>query len=133
MYLEYKNDIIVVDAGMLLGSEMLGIDYIIPDISYLVKHKKKIRGILITHGHLDHIGALKHVLPELGFPIVYSAQLTILMIKKIMEENNMIKQFKYKIIDPDLDIIKLGVFTTECFRVNHNIPESLGFAIHTPK
>ncbi len=133
MYLEYKNDIIIVDAGMLLWSEMLWIDYIIPDISYLVKHKKKIRGVLITHGHLDHIWALKHVLPELGFPMVYSAQLTILMIKKIMEEHKMIKQFKYKVIDPELDIIKLGEFTTECFRVNHNIPESLGFAIHTPK
>lgn len=133
MYLEYKNDIIIVDAGMLLGSELLWIDYIIPDISYLVQHKKKIRGILITHGHLDHIGALKHVLPELDFPMVYSSQLTILMIKKILEEERLDSKYKYKIVNPDMDIITLGCFTIECFRVNHNIPESMGFAIHTPK
>jgi ribonuclease J len=104
---------------------MYGVDYIIPDVSYLKQRKSSIRGILITHGHLDHIGALKHILPELGFPMVYGSQLTIMMIKKMLEEAKILKHFVYKIIDPDMDIGKLGCFTAEFFRVNHNIPESM--------
>ena len=95
--------------------------------------KDKIRGILVTHGHLDHIGALKHVLPALGYPMMYATNLTVRMVQKQFEEAKILKNLRYKVINPDLDILKLGCFTIESFRVNHNIPESLGFSIHTPK
>ena len=134
MFLEYKDDIIVIDAGLVFpGGEMYGVDYIIPDISYLRMRKDKIRGVLITHGHLDHIGALKHVLPALGYPVMYATNLTVRMVQKQFEEAKILKNLRYKVINPDLDILKLGCFTIESFRVNHNIPESLGFSIHTPK
>ncbi len=131
--IEYKNDIVIVDAGMQFASvEMHGVDYIIPDINYLVKNKKNIRGILITHGHLDHIWALKHVLKDIDFPTVYTTPLALGLIRKSLDEKDN-KQLKYKIVDPDMDILKLGCFTVEIFRVNHSIPESLGFSIYTPK
>lgn len=133
-FFEYKDDILVVDAGLVFpGGDVFGVDYIIPDISYLKLRREKIKGIIITHGHLDHIGALKHVLPALGYPMIYASNLTIHMIKKIFEEAKLLKNLKYKVINPDTDILKFGAFTVESFRVNHNVPESLGFAIHTPK
>ncbi len=133
-FLEYKDDILVIDAGLVFPwGDIFGVDYIIPDISYLKLRRDKIRWIVITHAHLDHIGALKHVLPALGYPTIYATNLSIHMIKKIFEEAKILKNLKYKVINPDTDILKFGVFTVESFRVNHNIPESLGFAIHTPK
>ena len=133
-FFEYKDDILVVDAGLVFpGGDVSGVDYIIPDISYLKLKKDKIKGIIITHGHLDHIGALKHVLPALGFPTIYATNLTIHMIKRIFDEVKLLKFLKYKVINPDTDILKFGAFTVESFRVNHNIPESVGFSIHTPK
>ena len=133
-FLEYKDEILVVDAWLVFpGGDVFGIDYIIPDISYLKLRRDKIKAIIITHGHLDHIGALKHVLPALGYPMIYASNLTIHMIKKIFEEAKLLKNLKYKVINPDTDILKFGAFTVESFRVNHNVPESLGFAIHTPK
>lgn len=131
--IEYQNDIIIIDAGIEFAStQMHWVDYIIPDISYLIPKKKNIRGIFITHGHLDHIGALRHVLPELGFPPVYTTPLPLGLIKKNLDEKSS-KQFKYKMVDPDMDIIKLWVFTIEFFRLNHSIPESMWFSIYTPK
>jgi ribonuclease J len=133
-FFEYKDDILVVDAGLVFpGGDVFGVDYIIPDISYLKLRRDKIKWLIITHGHLDHIGALKHVLPALWYPMIYGSNLTIHMIKKIFEEAKLLKNLKYKVINPDTDILKFGCFTVESFRVNHNIPESLGFAIHTPK
>ena len=131
--MEYEDDIIVIDAGMEFASDdMPGVDYIIPDVSYLVAKKKNIKGILITHGHLDHIGALKNILAPLDFPVIYTSPLTLGMIKKSLDDRDL-KKLKFKLIDPDMDILKLGVFTVEFFRVNHSIPESMGFSIHTPK
>lgn len=133
-FFEYKDDILIMDAGLVFpGGDMFGVDYIIPDISYVKMRKDKVRGLIITHGHLDHIGALKHVLPALGYPTIYATNLTIHMIKKIFEEAKIVKNLKYKVIDPDTDILKFGAFTVESFRVNHNVPESIGFAVHTPK
>lgn len=134
MFLEFKDDIIIIDAGLVFpGGEVFGVDYIIPDISYLKLRKDKIRWILITHGHLDHIWALKHVMPALWYPMMYASNLTVHMVKKAFEEAKILKNLKYKVINPEIDILKFWVFTVESFRVNHNIPESLGFAIHTPK
>ncbi|GHW02907.1 ribonuclease J [candidate division SR1 bacterium] len=134
MFIEYKNDIIIVDAGMEFAApEELGADYIIPDISYLKQNVHKIRGILITHGHLDHVGALRNLLEELGNPTLYTTPLTLGIIKKTFDDPIKANQVKYKLIDPEVDIVKLGCFTIEFIRVNHNIPESMALAIHTPK
>ncbi len=111
-FLEYKDEILVVDAGLVFpGGDVFGIDYIIPDISYLKLRRDKIKWIIITHGHLDHIGALKHVLPALGYPMIYGSNLTIHMIKKIFEEAKLLKNLKYKVINPETDILKFWVFT----------------------
>ena len=131
---EYGDDMVIVDAGMLFpGGEQYGIDYLIPDISYVKKNIRKLKWVLITHGHLDHIWALKHVLPELNRPMVYGSPLAIWLIKKSLEEMKLTKYFKYRIVNPDTDLIKLWVFTTEFFRVNHNIPETMWLAMHSPK
>lgn len=134
IFIEYDKDLILVDAGMEFAAEAeLGADYIIPDISYIKKNKAKLRGIVLTHGHLDHIGALRDILPELDFPMIYTTPLALGLIKKTFENPKDAMKIKYKLIDPDMDIIKLGCFTLEFARVNHNIPETLAVAIHTPK
>lgn len=131
--IEYKNDIIIVDAWLEFASfDMHGVDYIIPDISYLIPKKKNIKGILITHGHLDHIWAIKHIISELDYPIVYTTPLALWLIKRSLTDKDQ-KTLKYKIIDPDIDVLKLWEFLIEPFRVNHSIPESMWYAIHTPK
>jgi len=131
--IEYKTDIIIIDAGIQFASaQMLGVDYTIPDISYLIPKKKNIRWIFITHWHLDHIWALRHILPDLGYPIVYTTPLPLGLIRKNLDDKDN-KLLKYKMIDPDMDILKLGAFTVEFYRLNHSIPEAMGFSVHTPK
>ncbi|MDR0860187.1 MAG: ribonuclease J [Candidatus Peribacteria bacterium] len=130
---EFKNDLIIIDAGLEFASyDMHGVDYIIPDITYLINKKKNIRGIFITHGHLDHIGAIKDIIGKLEYPTVHTTPLALGLIRKSLNDQDQ-RNFRYKLVDPDLDIVKAGVFTVEFFRVNHSIPESMGLAIHTPK
>lgn len=134
IFIEYENDLILVDAGMEFSADdTLWADYIIPDISYVKKNKHKLRWILLSHGHLDHIGALRDMLPELGFPTIYTTPLTLGIIKKTFEDPKNAAKIKYKIVNPDIDIVKLGCFTVEFAKVNHNIPETMAMAIHTPK
>lgn len=134
LFLEYGDDLILIDAGMeFAASETLGADYIIPDISYIKKNQKKLKGIVITHGHLDHVGALRDVLPELGFPMIYTTPLALGIIKKTFDDQKEATKIQYKLVNPDTDIIKLGSFTIEFANVNHNIPETMAMAIHTPK
>ena len=134
MFVEYENDMIIIDAGMEFSAyDTLGADYIIPDISYVKKNIKKLRGIVISHGHLDHVGALRDMLPELGFPTIYTTPLTLGIIKKTFDDSKLAEKIKYKIVDPNIDIVKLGCFTIEFAYVNHNIPETLCMSIHTPK
>lgn len=134
MFLEYESDIVIIDAWMLMpGWEVYWVDYIIPDITYLKENKKKIRGILITHGHLDHIWALKHVLPELDFPMVYGTALAVWLIKKTLEGTPHLQYLNCIVINPDIDIISLWCYNIEFFRVNHSIPEPIWIALHTPK
>lgn len=134
MFIEYEDDMIIVDAGMeFSANETLWADYIIPDIRYVKDNKKKLRWIVLSHGHLDHIGALRDLLPELWFPMIYTTPLTLGIIKKSFDNKRDVSKIKHKIIDPDLDILKLGCFTIEFCRVNHNIPETNAMAIHTPK
>jgi len=134
MFIEYDNDIIIIDAGMeFCGKENFWADYIIPDISYIKRNIKKLRWIVLTHGHLDHIWALKDILPELGFPTIYTTPLSLWIIKKTFENPKDAEKLRYKIIDPDTDILRLWCFTLEFVPVNHNIPETLAIAIQTPK
>ena len=129
--LEYGNDIIVIDSGMGFPDEdMLGIDLVIPDISYLVKNADKIRGILITHGHEDHIGAVPYVLSEINVPI-YGTRLSLGIIEGKLQENS-------PGYEPDLytveagDVINLGVFKAEFIHVNHSIADACAISIKTP-
>jgi ribonuclease J len=134
IFIEYKDDIIIVDAGMEFAAEdTLWVDYLIPDISYLKKNQHKIKGILLSHGHLDHIGALRHILPALDFPMLYTTPLTLGIVKKTFEDPKQIAKIKAKIVNADTDVIKLWCFTIEYVHVNHNIPETMAMSIHTPK
>ncbi len=132
MVFECAEDIIIVDAGVSFpGPELPGVDLVIPDISYLVENKEKIKSIFITHGHEDHIGALPYLLKEINVP-VYSTKLTIGLIKKKLAEHNLINTSKLIEVSPD-DMIKAGVFKVSFFRVNHSIPDGIGLAIDTPE
>jgi ribonuclease J len=131
MVMEFEDDIIVIDAGLMFpGEEMLGIDLVIPDISYLLERKEKIRGIVITHGHEDHIGALPYLLPQLNVPI-YSTRLTQGLISLKLKERRALSGAKLKIIPPG-GRFALGQFRVEFFPVCHSIPDSVGLIIHTP-
>ncbi|MBT4722804.1 ribonuclease J [Candidatus Falkowbacteria bacterium] len=133
MLLEYNKDIVIIDMGLQFPEEnMPGIDYIIPDVSYLEDKKDRIRGVIITHGHFDHIGAISHLIPKLGYPTIYTAKLTAALVKKRHEEYKNAQALKIQTIDPDSDMIKLGVFNIEFFRVNHSIPDSFGVVLGTP-
>ena len=134
MFIEYQNDLIIVDAGMeFAANEELWADYIIPDISYLKKNKHKIRWILLTHGHLDHVWSLRHILSELDFPTIYTTPLTLGIVKKTFDDPKEAAKIKYKLVDPESDILKLWCFTIEFVLVNHNIPETMALSIYTPK
>jgi len=132
MLFEYGNDIVIVDMGLQFPEEdMPGIDYIIPDVTYLQDKLDRIRGVIITHGHYDHIGAVSHLIPRLGHPTIYTAKLTAGLLKKRHEEYKT-QPLTFQIIDPDKDKIQLGKFNVEFFRVNHNIPDSFGVVLNTP-
>jgi len=131
MVMEYENDIIVIDAGLMFpGEEMLGIDLVIPDISYLLERREKIRGIVITHGHEDHVGALPYLLPQLNVP-VYSTRLTNGLISVKLKERKALSGATLKVI-PFGGQVNLGRFKVEFFPVCHSIPDSAGLIIHTP-
>ena len=130
--LEYGDDIIIIDMGLQFPEEnMPGIDYIIPDITYLETRAKNIRGVIITHGHYDHIGAISHLCPKLGNPTIYTAPLTAELVKRRHEEYKTTPLSIQK-ISPDKDKIQLGKFSVEFFRVTHSIPDSFGVVVNTP-
>jgi len=129
--LEYGNDIIIIDMGLQWPEEdMHGIDYIIPNIEYLKGKEKKIRGVVITHGHYDHIGAIPHLIPRLGNPIVYGTPLTLGIIAKRQEDFKNVK-LNLKAVDRST-VLKLGIFKISFFGVSHNIPDSVGVVVDTP-
>jgi ribonuclease J len=131
MAIEYENDIMVIDAGLMFpGEEMLGIDLVIPDISYLLENKEKVRGIVITHGHEDHIGALPYLLPQLNVP-VYSTKLPHGLISMKLKERKALAGAKLKAV-PYGSQLSLGRFKVELFPVCHSIPDAAGLIIHTP-
>ena len=131
MVMEYEDDIIIIDAGLMFPEEeMLGIDLVIPDIGYLAERREKIRGIVITHGHEDHIGALPYLLPQLNAPI-YCTKLTQGLIRVKLKEGRMHNTVHLKVI-PHGGEVTLGVFRVELFPVCHSIPDAAGLIISTP-
>lgn len=128
---EYKDTIVVIDCGLMFPDEsMLGIDLVIPDITYLIKNKEKIKAIILTHGHEDHIGALPYVLRDINAPI-YGTRLTLKLVENRLKEFNMLSKADMKTIKPK-DIIKIGDFDIEFIKTNHSIADSVAVAIHTP-
>lgn len=131
MAFELADDIVIVDCGLQFPEqEMLGVDLVIPDVSYLVDHIEKVRAILITHGHEDHIGALPYVLRDLPVP-VYCSRLSHGLISVKLKEHRILRETVLKIVQPG-EQIELGEFRAEFFRVAHSIPDACGIILHTP-
>lgn len=132
MFMEWEDDIIIIDTGLVFPSaEHMGVDALIPDTSYLEKNKHKIRGVIYTHGHLDHIGGAPYILPKLGFPPVYATRLTKELLILTSEEYAETKKFKLNEITPKSKL-RLGKFEVEFFHVNHSIPDGVGIVVNTP-
>jgi len=130
MAIRYQDTIVVIDSGLMFpDDELLGIDMVIPDISFLVENKDKVKAILLTHGHEDHVGALPYVLKEINPPI-YGSKLTLGIVEGKLKEHNL-DTVQLNIVRPR-DSIKIGPFEIEFFRVSHSIPDAMGIAIHTP-
>lgn len=129
---EIDNDIIVIDAGFQFKTEETpGIDYIVPNTKYLEERKEKIRGVIITHGHMDHIGALPYIMDKLGNPAIYTRRLTSIMIQKRHEEFPHLEPINMQIIEKE-NRIKLGNVYIRFFAVSHSIPDAMGVIIETP-
>ena len=128
---ETEKSIIVVDCGLAFpGDDMLGVDLVIPDISYLLDNKDKVKGFVITHGHEDHIGSLPYILQQLNVPI-YATKLTMAIIENKLREHNLINNVKRKVVTYG-QYINLGDFRIEFIRTNHSIADSAALAIYTP-
>ena len=128
---EYKDDIILVDCGLAFPEDdMLGIDLVIPDISYLEKNKEKIRGLVLTHGHEDHIGAIPYLLKQINVPI-YATKLTAGLVQNKLEEHKLLRSTKIKTVHHG-QTITLGCMRVEFIRMTHSIPDACSLAIHTP-
>jgi len=131
MLFEYADTILVVDAGLMFPEDyMLGIDVVIPDISYLRARMGNVAGIILTHGHEDHIGALPFILPEMNAP-VYGTRLTLALLAEKLKEFNLDHRVDYRIVAPR-QVLTIGPFEVECIRVCHSIADGLGLAIKTP-
>ena len=128
---EYENDIVLVDCGLAFPEDdMLGIDLVIPDLTYLEKNKEKIKGLVITHGHEDHIGAIPYLLKQFNIPI-YGTRLTIGLIEHKLEEHKLLRSTKLKVVNPG-QTVTLGSMKVEFIRTTHSIPDACSLAIHTP-
>ncbi|ALS27608.1 ribonuclease J [Paenibacillus sp. 32O-W] len=129
---QYGNDIVVVDAGLKFPEEdMLGIDIVIPDITYLTDNRDKVRGILLTHGHEDHIGGLPYVLKHLNVP-VYGTKLTLGLVEGKLKEAGLLGETKRILINADSEV-QLGSIRASFFKTNHSIPDSVGVCLDTPE
>jgi ribonuclease J len=129
--IEYGGDILIVDCGFAFpGDDLPGVDYVLPDFSYVIKNKEKIRGVVVTHGHEDHIGALSYLLKEINPPI-YSARLTIGLIEGKLREHGLLRGAQLNTVKAG-DIVKLGAISCEFIAVNHSIPDAFALAITTP-
>lgn len=134
MALEYDQDIVIIDMGFLFpGGDYPGINYITPDTTYLEENKHKVRGIVFTHGHLDHIGAFRHIIHKIPAP-VYGSKFTLGMVEKTMEEATSGYTPEYHVMDPEAhERVQLGdSFNIELVRVNHSIPDATAVVVRTP-
>ena len=128
---EYEDEIIIVDCGMAFpDEEMLGIDLVIPDFTYLEENKDKIKGLFITHGHEDHIGAVPYLLQKLNIP-VFATRFSMALIENKLAEKNLLASAKLNVVKPG-DTVSAGIMSVEFIYVNHSIPDSCALAIHTP-
>ena len=132
MAIEYGEDIVIIDAGLMFpDDEMLGVDLVIPDVTYLLDKLSRIRGIFITHGHEDHVGALPYILPQLAFPPVYATKLTHGLISVKLREHHILERSHLTVVDPT-DVIRVGPMQLSFLRVNHSIPDAVAIVIRTP-
>ncbi|MGE5417208.1 MAG: ribonuclease J [Acidobacteriota bacterium] len=130
MVVRYQDSIVVIDAGLMFPEEeLLGIDIVIPDISYLTENRDKVKAVLLTHGHEDHVGALPYLLKDLDVP-VYGSRLTLGLVEAKLKDNGIPKP--HLMCVKPRDIVKIGPFDVEFIRVSHSIPDALAIAIHTP-
>jgi ribonuclease J len=130
--IEYGDDAIAIDCGLMFPeSDMLGIDFVIPDITYLLDNPGLLKAIFLTHGHEDHIGALPYILPEISVPI-YATRLTQGLVEVKLKEAKLLKKVEMQTITSE-SIIEIGPFTIEPFHVCHSIPDAVGYAIYTPR
>ena len=128
---EYGNEIVLVDCGLEFPEDdMLGVDLVIPDVTYLEKNKEKIKGLVVTHGHEDHIGAIPYVLKQVNMPI-YATKLTIGLIKNKLEEHKLLSSTKLVTVEQG-QTINFGNIKVEFIRSSHSIPDSVMLGIHTP-
>ena len=136
---EYKNEIIIVDCGIGFPDifDMPGVDFLIPDFAYLLENQHKIKGVFITHAHEDHVGAVPNLLQELPDVPIYASKLVGEFLKVKMSDKRYgdlgKRGFKYHLMDPTTGEVDLGSFKISAFRINHSVPESMGFAIKTPE
>jgi ribonuclease J len=131
MALEYDENIVVIDAGLMFPEEeMLGVDLVLPDVTYLQERKDKVLGFLLTHGHEDHVGALPYILPKVSAPI-YGSRLTLGFIKNRLKEHKLVEQVDLREIKAG-DVVELGPFKVEFIHVAHSIPDTTALAIETP-
>ena len=128
---ECSNDIFILDCGLAFpDADMPGVDIVIPDFTYVERNKEKIRGIVITHGHEDHIGGLAYLLKKINVP-VYATRLTIGLIEGKLKEQGLLGKVSLNVVEPK-KTVKMGCMAVEFIKVNHSIPDSVGMAIHTP-
>ncbi|MBO8137029.1 MAG: ribonuclease J [Desulfotomaculum sp.] len=131
MVIKYGDNILLIDSGLSFPEEeMLGIDIVIPDITYLIENKHMLRGIVLTHGHEDHIGSLPYVLRQINAP-VYGTKLTLGLLENKLKDHKLNDRVKLNSVKPR-DTIQVGPFKVDFFRVSHSIPDSVGLAVHTP-
>ncbi|NVP17774.1 ribonuclease J [Candidatus Gracilibacteria bacterium] len=131
---QYGDDIVLIDCGIQFpDSDMLGVNYSVPDVSFLSKYKKNIKGFIITHGHLDHIGSLKHVYPAVGCPPLYGTRFTLGLVRKQLEEAGLLPHATLIEVDAgSKEKLKIGQFSAEFFKVNHSVPDCAGVYLESP-
>ena len=130
--IEAAGEILVVDCGLAFPEqEMLGIDLVIPDVTYLRENKDRVKAILLTHGHEDHTGGLPYVLPQIPGTPIYTSKLTAGLVTGKLKEHKLLGQTSLNVVEPAVEF-RVGTFAVTPFRVNHSIPDGMGFAIRTP-